>query len=161
MYFVRNTIVRDFLEREGHYCGTVANSSGRPHGNGTMIYQNGDIFGGSWKHGMWHGEGTHKSGDCGAVFSYEGHRQGNTEMGKSQSIVACPNALVCSQLFSYSGSWEHGLRHGCGRLKLPGGACYEGECREGIIAGKGKMVWGAGSWFEGDWLNRLMHEWGK
>ncbi len=44
---------------------------------------------------------------------------------------------------------------------LPDGAVYDGEMAEGIIEGKGRMIWTNGDRYEGHFLNGLFHGRGK
>jgi len=78
----------------------------------------------------------------------------------------------------YDGEWYHNKRHGHGKyidvdvnrtvtpfFFLPSYPClalythppqYEGEWRDGLQNGKGKLIHDDGSWYDGDWKVALL-----
>ena len=55
----------NFFGLNSVYSGQVIND-GMPHGNGKMVYPNGDIYNGQWERGKRHGKGEYTAAD-GAV----------------------------------------------------------------------------------------------
>jgi hypothetical protein len=67
-HHVRETDMTDPYGDKGKYTGQIHND--KPHGKGTMKYDDGRTFVGEWSEGRWHGNGraTFSNGD-----SYDGH----------------------------------------------------------------------------------------
>jgi hypothetical protein len=42
----------------GMYVGTIIVTEGMPHGVGTMNYDSGRVYSGTWVRGQWHGKGS-------------------------------------------------------------------------------------------------------
>lgn len=54
--YVENEVVMDPYGDKGSYTGET-DSKIKPHGLGTMDYNDGRKYTGSWNHGQWHGQG--------------------------------------------------------------------------------------------------------
>ena len=61
--YVENTLITDPYGDAGEYSGDVLLlATNKPHGVGTMKYQDGRTYSGGWQNGQWHGKGI-------AIFS--------------------------------------------------------------------------------------------
>lgn len=59
------------------------------------------------------------------------------------------NTFTCAGGSVYQGEVRQGLKHGKGRMSHSNGDVYEGEWREGAMCGRGRYVHGNGTVFEG------------
>lgn len=130
----------DFRTNEGLFTGQI-NSSGERHGDGRLVYLNGDIYEGRWENDLKSGFGELKLTD-GSVF--RGYWQGNQLVhGDVKSVYR----------FRYTGDMRNGKFSGVGRLKNEQGREYVGEFLLGLEDGFGcERVDGslyAGLWSQG------------
>ena len=74
---VNDSIKELALDNGGLFVGEAM--AGKPHGNGTCIYENGDKYEGSWKFGKYNGKGKYfyANGDCYEGEFSNGERNGN------------------------------------------------------------------------------------
>jgi hypothetical protein len=82
---VTNKLLLDPYGDKGIYTGVVLMSTGLPHGNGKMVYEDdGRTYDGDWRHGRWHGWGsaTFSNGDA-----FEGYYKYDQRHG--QGKVCC------------------------------------------------------------------------
>lgn len=56
----------------------------------------------------------------------------------------------------YEGDYENGLMHGKGLLIYNDTSMYDGDFVRGQMTGKGIFVWPEGKRYEGDWVNNKM-----
>ena len=59
------------------------------------------------------------------------------------------NTFACAGGSVYQGEWRQGLKHGKGRMSHSNGDMYEGEWWEGAMCGRGRYVHSNGTVFEG------------
>lgn len=125
----------------GTYVGAV-DSNNLPHGNGRMVYVNGDIYIGLWEHGKANGRGTltTQSGS-----TYEGQWVNDRLQGIA--VVTFPDVKV-----RYEGNCHNSLPNGQGTMTYPSGAQYNGMWSEGRHHGRGVLTVG-GDRYDGDWAN--------
>lgn len=57
---------------------------------------------------------------------------------------------------TYSGEWQHGKRHGRGKLTTWSSA-YNGEWRNGRRHGRGRQIYPSGNVYDGEWRYDLKH----
>ena len=146
----------------GEYCGNFVN--GVRQGHGTMTFSNHDIYDGEWKDGKMHGIGTYRfwnKREDRYVQVYEGSfsegkRNGNGRMKFSNHDV-------------YEGTWQNdfcwfadgSIFHGIwkfdkmlrGVYRSSNGEFYDGELKDGLFHGYGKLFYTDGKWFEGVFKN--------
>jgi len=59
---------------------------------------------------------------------------------------------------SYEGDWQMGKMEGAGRQKYPSGAVYEGEMKDNVAEGVGKMTFAdGGGVYEGEFRDSFPH----
>jgi hypothetical protein len=80
---VRETAMVDPYGDKGTYTGQVSND--KPHGQGTMNYDDGRVYTGSWSEGRWHGQGkaSFSNGD-----SYDGTYRYDQRHGEGKYLWA-------------------------------------------------------------------------
>lgn len=108
----------------GIYTGTVV--GGKPHGEGKMVFNSGDVYDGSWEKGVMDGEGTmtYANGDV-----YEGGWWLDERSGEGTMTYA--NGEV------YEGNWRYDGRDGTGSLHMADGIrTYTGEWEDGVLTGE-------------------------
>ena len=66
-------------------------------------------------------------------------------MRHGQGTYTYPN-----KYFTYTGSWDNGIKHGKGLFTLGDGSSYEGDFYEGEITGRGLRRWPDGSTYSGE-----------
>ncbi|KAL9188910.1 hypothetical protein ACHAXT_011400 [Thalassiosira profunda] len=147
----------------GTYTGQL--KGGRPHGQGRMKFENGDIYEGEMKDGVIHGKGVYRYAD-GNVYDgewkdgdkhgsgtftwgdgdvYEGPWVAGKEQGRG--TYRWEDGKV------YEGEFVGGDMHGRGTLTYSWGSVYEGEFKEGEEHGKGALKYPSGEIFEGIWVH--------
>uniref|UniRef100_A0A7S3P9X8 Uncharacterized protein n=1 Tax=Amphora coffeiformis TaxID=265554 RepID=A0A7S3P9X8_9STRA len=112
------------------------------HGQGTMVWGDGRVFDGIYKHGQmtW---GKMRFADGGTYF---GNFCDGLQHGKGNMVFADNS--------KYEGDFENGNFHGVGKMVWNDGGYYEGEWKEGMIHGKGKEIRADGTLrHEGNWRN--------
>ncbi len=94
---------------EAEYVGDL--EDGKPHGKGSITYENGDIYDGEWKEGLKEGKGTLTSPDGG---KYEGEWKNDKMEG--QGTYIWPNGK------KYEGEWKDGKKDGEGTILFKDGS---------------------------------------
>ena len=153
--------------KDGSYYTGERDAKGRRHGNGLMVFANGDRYEGDWKKGDIDGEGTFTYAAAG--YSYTGHfKKGNilghgtfrfnndnvmegdwTDMGTGTGYLLFPDGS------RYEGPFLNGLFHGQGVRTWPNGDRYVGSFVQGHMTGQGKMTSSDGASYECGWHNDL------
>eukprot|EP00980_Cylindrotheca_fusiformis_P005479 scaffold1169_cov120-Cylindrotheca_fusiformis.AAC.29 len=128
-HHVRDKHIVDPYGDTGKYTGRLHNH--KPHGIGTMRYDDNRIYVGNWLEGRWHGFGraTFTNGD-----NYEGEYRHDQRHG--QGTYRWHDDRV------YTGGFVADRREGKGRYEWPDGAVYDGNFVKGQHDGQGtyKMV---------------------
>ncbi|MBR1765865.1 MAG: hypothetical protein IJ745_02345 [Bacteroidales bacterium] len=158
---VRETTTYD----DGSYYTGVRDGKGRRHGNGLMVFANGDRYEGDWKKGIIDGEGTYIYAQGG--YSYTGHwvkgnikghgtfrfNNGNVMEGDWTAMGTGTGSLIFPDGTRYDGPFVNGAPQGQGVKIWADGTRYEGSFVQGHLCGQGSIVWADGSHYEGAWLN--------
>ena len=128
------------VQREERYTGDMA--AGRPHGHGTLVYDNGDRYEGQFVQSRRAGLGiyAHVNGD-----RYEGEFREDRRTGRG--------TFTYHQGGRYEGDFVNGLFDGIGRFTFPDGAHYEGHFKYGMANGTGTLTDAAGAVLSGRWAN--------
>ncbi|MFZ5968847.1 MAG: stalk domain-containing protein [Bacillota bacterium] len=126
------------------YTGSFVNN--KFHGNGTLICANGDRYVGEWKYDVKHGQGTMTWANGN---KYVGSWVNGKEEGEGTKTYA--NGDV------YTGTWKEGKFHGQGTKTWANGDKYVGEWKENLFHGQGTMTWANGDKYEGSWDNGKKH----
>jgi hypothetical protein len=148
---VAYTNLIDGLGNAGHYTGCIDARTRRPHGDGTMIYPNGDVYEGGWVNGDWSGYGK---------YTTNTNTNTNTTLRSTTTTDTTATATATatntksssnSQVLTivYQGGFFDNLKHGAGvEHYYPDGRVYDGTFQLGIM-GKGKMSYPDGSLYWG------------
>ena len=158
---VRETTYYD----DGSYYTGERDGKGRRHGNGLMVFANGDRYEGNWKKGDIDGEGTFTYATAGYSYSgnfkkgnIQGHgtfrfNNGNVMEGDWTAMGTGTGYLLFPDGSRYDGPFLNGLFHGQGLRVWTNGDRYEGSFVQGHMTGQGKMRTADGTTYEGGWLN--------
>lgn len=108
------------------YTGTFFN--GNRHGNGTLSFADGSEYVGEWECNLQHGIGTRRwtNGDC-----YTGQYKNGKRTGEGRFYFANGDM--------YTGGWQDGVMEGFGRYYYSSGQRFEGMFLNGKRRGKGKL----------------------
>eukprot|EP00980_Cylindrotheca_fusiformis_P019057 scaffold6428_cov103-Cylindrotheca_fusiformis.AAC.3 len=150
---------------DGKYTGTICPNSGKPHGNGRLVYNSAKkgIYEGEWKQGRWNGIGKHSkpNGDV-----YEGQFLDNLYHGEGmfkyhESKRKYEGQYVMGERVKgtmryadgsvYKGQFYHGRRHGRGSYTFKDGSRYKGDFVKDLMQGIGELKFRDGSKYVGEW----------
>lgn len=144
--WVNGNKIETLTLENGTYTGGVAN--GKPEGQGTMEYTNGQKYEGEWKDGVRSGKGRCTWPDGGyydgewANDAFNG--QGTQYLGGSENVNFYVGEFV-------NNKWE-----GHGTFTWTSGVVFEGEWKNGMINGKGMLTYTDGTVVTGEWVD---NEW--
>eukprot|EP00286_Rhodomonas_abbreviata_P015142 CAMPEP_0181318732 /NCGR_PEP_ID=MMETSP1101-20121128/17169_1 /TAXON_ID=46948 /ORGANISM="Rhodomonas abbreviata, Strain Caron Lab Isolate" /LENGTH=409 /DNA_ID=CAMNT_0023426233 /DNA_START=102 /DNA_END=1331 /DNA_ORIENTATION=+ len=165
-----------FLEGKLHGQGKTINDEGDvyegdfvegvPNGQGSFTFADGDWFKGMVKNGL------PVEGEChqtvladgqfaDSFFEYEGTVRQGMWNGKGTLTLYDKAGTTyrmrksnSNKLYTYTGDFKNGKFHGNGRKEqIQEGWVYEGEWRDDVIMGTGKLMYKGGSVFEGSFVN--------
>eukprot|EP00986_Skeletonema_menzelii_P018759 scaffold26702_cov104-Skeletonema_menzelii.AAC.2 len=127
-------------------------------GQGTITFDNGDVYDGAFRRNEPDGVGKLKYKDgrvCEGIWEngkikYEG---GLDENGKAHGR----GKWMYSNGNVYEGEWKNGLCHGKGTYKWSNGDVHEGECKDDKMNGRGTYKWADGRSYEGEWKEDKKH----
>jgi len=126
------------------------NNHGERHGNGVLIWSNGDKYVGTFWNGLREGEGTIQFADG---SEYVGNWENNKMHG--QGTRRFNNGNV------FNGTYREGKRSGHGRCYFANGDMYVGEWKSDAMSGFGRYYYNDGQSFEGSFLEGKRHGKGK
>ena len=128
--------IRDPYGDKGLYTGVLVKR--RPHGRGTMKYDDGRHYEGHWNHGRWHGVGR-------AIFANHDIFEGSYDMDQrhGHGMYQWNDGRV------YTGQFFQDQRQGRGTYTWPDGAVYQGEFKAGHRHGQGMYRFADGSVYTG------------
>ena len=107
------------------------NDKGQRHGEGEMVWSNGDVYRGSFVRDNREGHGT--------------------------LTFAPPENSPHSDGGEYVGDWKNDMMDGGGTRRYPNGDVYMGQYREGVRNGEGRFYYANGDLYWGQWQNNQMH----
>lgn len=128
----------------GMYIGCLVD--GKPHGQGTITYDNGDRFEGQWKNGVKSGFGTYYFSDGG---KYEGNWEDNSYNGYGVRTYINGD--------KYDGNWINGQRFGFGIYYFNNGNRFEGNWVQNRRHGKGVTYFKNGEKRKDNYHNGKLH----
>eukprot|EP00934_Nitzschia_sp_Nitz4_P002124 Nitzschia sp. Nitz4//scaffold341_size29662//15258//16685//NITZ4_008039-RA/size29662-processed-gene-0.27-mRNA-1//-1//CDS//3329548549//2124//frame0 len=168
---VESRQLRDAWNQRGLYTGSIDRKTHLPDGFGTMKYhKQAREYVGDWEMGKYHGHGTltNPQGDVyegpfidgikegkGANMTYHDGRsfKGRYHLGKMRE-----GHLIFADGSYYEGLLENNKRSGFGLYKFKNGDQYEGQWKNDLMHGRGKMEWNLdGAWYNGDWEFGIQH----
>jgi hypothetical protein len=140
------------VEEEGNGTWTGAvDANHRPHGQGKMIYDNGQVYIGTMVHGKRH---TTSSGTAGTNTwpngqSYTGQWVQNSRCGRGTHTW--PDGKTVT------GIWNNGHLQGSCFFQWPDGATYDGDTLHGKKSGRGIHTWADGRVYRGQYQQGYEH----
>jgi hypothetical protein len=137
--------VKQQLADGGSYEGFL-NAAGQRHGQGKLVYANGDVYEGSWELDVRSGEGTMQYAD-GSCYTGSWERdmacgQGKMTFSPSAEMPLSPSKTLRGgdsqppqrAVAAYEGSWDNGERHGAGTITYCDGSTLEGAWEAGALS---------------------------
>ena len=169
------------LDTSGHpgtYTGTISKKSGKPHGQGRIVYLSPDkdhciSYDGEWNQGQWNGQGTlvRNNGDLykGSFCDDQIHGHGEYSHHDSRRVFRgrfvmghrIEGTMKYSDGSVYEGSWYCGKRQGVGIYRFSDGSRFKGEFVDDRMSGYGQLVWPDGSRYVGEFHKGCRHGKGK
>lgn len=130
LVFVVFVAVRMLMRRKGrnrkHGYQGARDALGKPHGEGKLIARNGDVYEGTFEHGVFRGQGKY-------VFQAGGWYEGAFENG----LFEGDGVEVYANGAHYTGQFRQGVRHGQGEMVYETGSSYKGAWKHGKKDGEG------------------------
>mmetsp|Transcript_38428 Transcript_38428/g.34209 ORF Transcript_38428/g.34209 Transcript_38428/m.34209 type:complete len:155 (+) Transcript_38428:101-565(+) len=105
---------------------------GQPHGQGRMLYENGNVYEGDFQFGRRHGQGKL------TMVSYNtvGDRLEDIYVGAFEGdLYSGYGTLTMNDGYYYKGEWFQGKRQGRGECRLANGRFYSGFFHEDDMLG--------------------------
>lgn len=136
-------------EKPKEYTGEFHRDFNR-HGEGTMLYYNGDIYEGTWNENVRSGFGKLR---CSSGEEFEGHWLDDERHGRG--LVRYVDGST------FKGVFEHNKRQGPGILRFSNGDEYAGSFIDNSMTGEGVMRYRNGDVYEGMWKEGRRHGEGK
>lgn len=174
---------QEFDDEAGPYLGVYEgdrNDELERHGEGKATLPNGDVYEGSYEHGLRHGQGVYKFDSTGTGARYVGeyHRGKRNGQGKmyypdgsiydgqwadnqrnGHGVYTYANGDV------YTGTWVNNLRHGQGSYTYASashkGTVFNGTWTNGKADGAGQLTHGEHHKYQGSWSDDVMQGPGK
>ena len=81
--------------------------------------------------------------------------------GPSENWTNCYSKQTLDDGSYYEGNFKDGLRHGKGKVTWTNGDLYMGNWKRGFRHGKGKYIWEEGESYDGEWKEGLQNGQGK
>lgn len=160
------------------YTGTV--KEGSKHGRGKYIWNDGSFYDGDWKEnertgyglyrwtsgevymGMWlkgkrHGSAANRLADGSVrkgIWVDDVFQPGSESKFKDSVFKARKIEIIKPIVPTYVGEKIEGsVKNGKGKMVYGDSSIYEGDWKRGSYHGKGKYTWPSGSSYEGDWVD--------
>lgn len=131
------------------YEGSFKN--GKPEGNGTMDYGEGNKYQGEWKNGVEHGRGLLFENGVATQIEYINGQK----IGKVKPLIEIGSGGVQKQKEDIKGCVSGNCANGFGKMEFPSGNMYEGNFKNYQFHGKGKMSFASGNYIEAVFENHL------
>ena len=114
-------------------------------GKAKITYPNGDTFDGTFNADKAkHGRGKYV---WTKELGEEGPKNAWVPLNEEGDAAALPEARV----IAYDGEYKDGLRHGIGRMTFPNGDVYHGAWEAGTPNGQGTYYYASGDLYSGQW----------
>eukprot|EP00736_Rhodelphis_marinus_P012465 Rmarinus@m.5872 len=137
-----------------------------PEGKGKVQFHSGCTYDGYFRYGCMHGEGVFTWPDgvqyagqfvCNKIQGQGKYTwpngveyEGDVEDGRRHGVGTL---RIAETAYAYEGGWENGMREGMGIIfyNHSQSCYYEGELKNNVKCGTGKMVYQSGDVYEGGW----------
>lgn len=129
------------------YEGSFKN--GKPEGNGTMDYGEGNKYQGEWKNGVEHGRGLLYEKNVATQIEYDN----GVKIGKVKPLIVIGSDSVQKTKEDIKGCISGDCANGYGVMEFPSGNRYEGNFKNYQFHGKGKMYFKGGNYIEAEFVN--------
>ena len=137
-------------EPKGIYEGQFRNM--KKEGRGKMIFNDGRIYDGEWKNGLYHGKGIYTNCIDSKIEKYDGDFKYGKADGKGK--------FYCANGDKYEGDIVRWNREGKGIYYYNNGDKYEGDFKNNSINGYGKYLYKNGNLYEGHFENAKANGYG-
>jgi hypothetical protein len=104
-------------DKTGTFDGVVFRTTGKPHGQGKMIYDDGRVYEGGWRHGSWDGYRLPLT-SSGSSYD-EGQWKSSQKHGYGRASFPCGD--------SYEGEYKFDKQHGTRVYRWNDGHVYNGQ----------------------------------
>ena len=131
--------LRLYVDKNLGYTAVGDYSQGKPNGQVTFIYSDGNKYVGEWKDGMFSGQGTYTYADG---RKYIGEYKDGEKHGQGTFTWADGN--------KYFGEWVDGAFNGQGTYAFANGNKYFGEFKDGMPNGQGTYINADGGKYVGE-----------
>jgi hypothetical protein len=125
---------------DGLYTGEFL--AGQYHGSGTLFYNDGSVYDGTWNTGKREGQGEYVSVEG---WAYKGAWLADTMHGRG--------LYTFKDKSTYEGNFKDGLKSGQGKRTFANGETYDGNWDNDEINGRGAYTYTDGSVYDGNWAN--------
>lgn len=171
---LRNIYKDELADEEDEWIYRGSTLEELPHGKGTFIHSNGDVYEGNWENGRKHGRGVVRfiNGNVLEANWINDHQKGlgkikypNFDKYKGNLKHCLPSGygIMTDMLGNerYEGMWRAGKRHGKGVLTDKIGNRYEGIWKKNKWAGPGKRTFSNGNSYTGEFKDEEGTPWYK
>ncbi|MFN8250825.1 MAG: hypothetical protein U0V75_03000 [Ferruginibacter sp.] len=118
--------------------------NGKPDGNGTMDYGEGNKYQGEWKNGVEHGRGLLFEKNVATQVAYNNGQK----LEPPKPLIVIGTDGVEKQKEDIKGCKSGDCANGFGVMEFPSGNKYEGNFKNYQFHGKGKMSFASGNYIE-------------
>lgn len=153
-----------FKFKDGSIYSGHWNSNGKKEGYGVNIGANGSLYKGYWLNDKIHKYGTFYDGHGN---KYKGALKNGLAEGEGELIVNSNvdsdnnnnnNDNNCNCTIRYKGNFKNDIQDGYGREEnQEDNTVYEGEFKDGVKCGKGKLTYKDGTVYEGEFSDNVIH----
>lgn len=150
----------------------VALESGKEKVYIVLVWNDGTVYQGELRNGLFNGEGVlkHSAGYQITGEFKDGKVEGQAKYSSGSLVYegnwvnSSPDGVgkeTCFGVYEYEGSFSRGKKSGKGILKMVGRCEYEGIFRDNLFNGEGKYLWADGKRYEGSFFNNKMQGKGR
>lgn len=125
--------------------------AGKPDGNGTMDYGEGNKYQGEWKNGVEHGSGLLFEKNKATQVRYNN----GVKLENPRPLIVIGSDGVKKEKEDIKGCISGNCANGFGIMVFPSGNRYEGNFKNYQFHGKGKMMFTSGNYIDAVFENHL------
>lgn len=144
-----------FKFKDGSIYSGHWNSNGKKEGYGVNIGANGSLYKGYWLNDKIHKYGMFSDGHGN---KYKGALKNGLAEGEGELIVSNNVDSDNNCTIRYKGNFKNDIQDGYGREEnQEDNTVYEGEFKDGVKCGKGKLTYNDGTVYEGEFSDNVIH----